>query len=130
MRHPPVAPLHGLLGDNNERSAKHAGNCQNVFRREAVLRSLQSGQLHGEQESILTPVLPESQRTSVSQISPALLGGEFLPPFKNNEVEIARTTLCSVTYDITAVFVYFARGRYYYGVVDEYDGGTLSGSCR
>lgn len=129
MRNPPVAPLHGLLGNNNERSAKQAGNCQNFFRREAVLRSLQSGQLYGELESILTLGLPESQRTSLSQISPALLGEEFLPPFKNNEVEIARMTLRLVTYDITAVLADLARGRYYYRVVDEYDGETLTGPC-
>lgn len=101
-----------------------------VFRREAVPHSLQSGQLYGELESIVTPGLPEPQRTSLSKISPALLGGEFLPPFKNNEVEIARITLRSVTYNVTAVFAYFARGQYYYRVVGEYDGEAVSGPCR
>lgn len=36
-------------------------------------------------------------RESLGQLHPALMGGEYLPPFRENETEIARISLASTT---------------------------------
>ena len=57
---------------------------------------------------------------------PSHLGGEFLPRRRNEEVEIARIVINSVTSDVTCVYAKRGKNRIYYQVVDEYDGETLS----
>jgi hypothetical protein len=54
------------------------------------------------------------------------MGGEYLPDMDEQEVEIARITLQSVTQDVTSVFARREGGRIHYSVVDEYEGTTLS----
>jgi len=55
------------------------------------------------------------------------MGGEYLPDLKQEEVEIARITIASVTQDVTSVFACHGKRRIHYRVVDEYEGETLSG---
>ena len=57
---------------------------------------------------------------------PSHLGGEFLPRRRNEEVEIARIVINSVTSDVTCVYAKRGKNRIYYQVVDEYGGETLS----
>jgi len=57
---------------------------------------------------------------------PSQLGGEFLPRRRNEEVEIARIVIDSVTCDVTCVYARRGKNRIYYQVVDEYGGETLS----
>ena len=55
-------------------------------------------------------------------IHPALMGGEYLPPMKRDEVEIARISLQSVTGDQISVRARRQSDRIVYSIVDEYDG--------
>jgi hypothetical protein len=48
------------------------------------------------------------------------MGGEYLPPFRKDEVEIARISLASVTGDQISVRARRVRDRIRYRVVDEY----------
>ena len=48
------------------------------------------------------------------------MGGEYLPPLRPNEVEIARVTLRSVTMDVFSIRARRAGERIYYRLVDEY----------
>ena len=58
---------------------------------------------------------------------PAFMGGEYLPDMQHTEVEIARVTIASTTQDVTSVYARRGENRIHYRVVDEYEGGTLSG---
>ena len=54
-----------------------------------------------------------------------LMGGEYLPKIKFNEVEIARISLRSTTYDVSVLYARPVGQRIHYRVVDEYEGETL-----
>jgi hypothetical protein len=76
---------------------------------------------------LLRSGLSESERRAIGQVHPAFMGGEYLPDLKQDEVEIARITIASVTQDVTSVLARRGRSRIYYRVIDEYGGDTLSG---
>ena len=48
---------------------------------------------------LLESVLSAAQRHALGAIHPSLMGGEYLPPLRKGEVEIARISLQSVTAD-------------------------------
>src|SRR6202049_4952696 len=48
-------------------------------------------------------VLDEEMRQAWGRVHPSHMGGEFLPPVRNGEVEIARISLASVTADQISV---------------------------
>jgi len=54
-------------------------------------------------------------------IHPWFMGGEYLPPLKPGEVEIARISLESVLYDVISIRARPAGSRIRYRVVDEYE---------
>ncbi len=58
-------------------------------------------------------------------IHPAFMGGQYLPDLEKNEMEIARLMIRSVTYDITALYARFEKGKIHYRMADEYEGETL-----
>lgn len=70
-------------------------------------------------ESVLTPV----QREALGAIHPSLMGGEYLPPLRKGEVEIARISLQSVTADQISLRARRTEKGIEYAIVDEYDGG-------
>jgi hypothetical protein len=49
------------------------------------------------------------------------MGGEYLPDFMQDEVEIARVTLQSTTQDVTSIRAVPAGDRIEYRIVDEYE---------
>ena len=61
------------------------------------------------------------------RLHPAALGGEYLAPRRETEIEIARITIKSTTYDVTSVYARIVGQRLRYRIVDEYDGETLAG---
>lgn len=67
------------------------------------------------------------QRRSLA-LGPSWLGGEFLPPLRAGEVEIARVVLQSTTMDVFSLRARPSGGRYGYRMVDEYD--TTFRLCR
>jgi hypothetical protein len=71
--------------------------------------------------------LDEEMRQAWGRLHPSHLGGEFLPPLRKGEVEIARISLASVTADQISVRARRSGKRIGYGVVDEYESGYI---CR
>jgi len=81
------------------------------------------GKLHAE---LTHSSLSDADRAAQGSLHPALLGGEFLPDLGDQEVEIARITIASVTQDVTSVYARRGKSRIYYRVVDDYGGDTLT----
>ena len=71
-------------------------------------------------EDLLQPTLSDAARSMRGSIHPWFMGGEYLPPLRPNEVEIARVTLRSVTMDVFSIRARRAGERIYYRLVDEY----------
>ena len=65
-------------------------------------------------------MLDEAMRAAWVRIHPRNMGGEYLPPLRKGEVEIARISLESTTADQISVRARRGRGRIRYRVVDEY----------
>ena len=59
---------------------------------------------------------------------PLAVGGEFLPKFYQDEVEIARLCLNSFSSEVISIRAQYCEGRWHYRIVDEYcDVRVLSG---
>ena len=71
-------------------------------------------------EGILTSSLPDDERAAAGRIHPWFMGGEYLPDYLSNEVEIARVTMKSTTMDVISVRARYTKHRIKYRVVDEY----------
>lgn len=65
--------------------------------------------------------LSEEEREAAGSIHPSLMGGEYLPDLKTEEVEIARFELESVTADVISLRARWERGKIRYEMVDEYE---------
>ena len=74
--------------------------------------------------------LDDDTRDAVGRIHPAFMGGEYLPPLKDNETEIARISLASVTADQISVRAQQLREGVAYRIVDEYSNEYVSYQCR
>lgn len=66
------------------------------------------------------PTLDSTARSIQGSIHPWLMGGEYLPPLRPDEVEIARVTLRSVTMDVFSIRARRSGERIYFRLVDEY----------
>jgi hypothetical protein len=66
------------------------------------------------------PTLDSTARSMQGAIHPWLMGGEYLPPLRADEVEIARVTLRSVTMDVFSIRARRSGERIYFRLVDEY----------
>src|SRR6266542_2636746 len=65
-------------------------------------------------------VLDEETRQMWGRMHPSNMGGEYLPPLRKGEVEIARISLQSVTADQISIRARRLIGRIGYRIVDEY----------
>ena len=61
----------------------------------------------------------------LESVHPMFMGGNYLPDTETNEVEIARISIQSTTFDVTSVYARAEDGLIHYRVVDEYGGDTL-----
>ena len=93
---------------------------QGEIRRQLVKADLADG--NEPPQAVLEPTLDQPNRDRMSAMGPRFMGGEYLPPLKKNEVEIARAVLDSVTLDVISVRARLARTRIHYRIVDEYGG--------
>ena len=63
--------------------------------------------------------LDDSTRKLIGSVHPAFMGGEYLPSLAQNEIEIVRIVLASVTQDIMSIRARRLGKRIGYRVVDE-----------
>lgn len=91
-------------------------------RREIIRRSWKQGKLEVLPLGWLEDVLDEESRAGFGRIHPSFMGGEYLPGYLRDEVEIARICLRSTTSDVISLRARPDCGGIVYRVVDEYDG--------
>ena len=65
--------------------------------------------------------LDESTRELIGRVHPAFMGGEYLPDFREDEIEIARIICASVTQDVTSIRARRSGKRISYRIVDEHE---------
>jgi hypothetical protein len=70
-----------------------------------------------------------SDRETLGRVHPALMGGEYLPPFLDDETEIARISLASTTADQISVRAQRLTDGIGYRIVDEY-GDMIDYVCK
>ena len=75
---------------------------------------------HADPE-IISEKLTEENRAAAGAVHPWLMGGEYLPDLKPNEVEIARVVMQSTTMDVISIRARRTKRRILYRIVDEYD---------
>lgn len=66
----------------------------------------------------------------LESVDPSFLGGNYLPPLEEGEVEIARLTLDSVTRDVKVAYAKPVHRRIRIRVLDEYDTDYLTAGPR
>jgi len=82
---------------------------------------------HSEIEALLGEKgISKADLKALESVHPMLMGGNYLPDMENGEIEIARITIRSTTFDVACVFARPEHGSIRYRVVDEYDGDMLS----
>lgn len=69
--------------------------------------------------------LSDEERKARSAVHPSFMGGEYLPDFEDDEVEVARIELNSVTGDVISIRGSQTQDGFRYRVVDEYDNEYL-----
>lgn len=90
-------------------------------RRAALERAIDEGGLDGVASFLGEPLLDEEDRSASGSSHPAFMGGEYLPAMGQEEVEIARIVLASVTQDVVSIRAR-RQGRFItYSVHDEYE---------
>ena len=63
--------------------------------------------------------LDDDIRTMFGDAHPGLMGGEYLPPLEDGQIEIARIVYASVTQDVTSIRARRCGKRIRYAIVDE-----------
>ena len=102
-----------------------ASDIKGVERRRLYEKAIEDG---GEIDPMLaSPELDAAMKASLGRLHPWFLGGEYLPKRRRNELEIARIVIGSTTQDVTAIYARPLGKRIAYRIVDEYQGGTISG---
>lgn len=94
-------------------------------RRALIKEALETGKVGALLDFVTTPELNSFDRQMLGRLHPMFMGGEFLPKIKPKEIEIARISIQSTTYDVTVVYARPVGQRIHYRVVDEYEGETL-----
>jgi hypothetical protein len=97
-------------------------NIKGEMRRRVLDGALAGGQLDLLPGSLLSDELSHEERFKMAAMHPSFMGGEFLPAYLAGELEIARVSLESVTWDVISVRAQkLDDGRISYRVVDEYE---------
>jgi len=71
--------------------------------------------------------VPKPALEGLESVHPMFMGGNYFPEMEDGEVEIARIEIASTTSDVRSLFAKMADGQIHFRVVDEYEGGTLTG---
>lgn len=71
-------------------------------------------------DALHVPELADNDRRAWGLIHPSMMGGEYLPSLRKDEVEIARISLRSVTADQISLRARRVGRRIDYAIVDEY----------
>jgi hypothetical protein len=95
-------------------------NVKGRNRREMIRDYHSNGLLPALSDNLLRDTLEEDTQRSLDLIHPSFMGGEYLPDYRRDEVEIARIELLSTTSDVISVRARPRGKRIEYSVCDEY----------
>jgi hypothetical protein len=95
-------------------------NVKGRNRRQMIRDYHSKGLLPALSDDLLRETLDEDTRRSLDRIDPSFMGGEYLPDYGRDEVEIARIELESTTSDVISVRARPRSRRIEYSVCDEY----------
>ena len=73
-------------------------------RRQMIAAATEEDRLEELHESLLASALSAEDREQWGRLHPSHLGGEFLPNRSPEELEVARITLRSTTYDVVSLY--------------------------
>ncbi|MGA1254189.1 MAG: hypothetical protein ACO3WN_10230, partial [Burkholderiaceae bacterium] len=110
-----------------ERGIALASDIKGANRRRIYEQALQNDEADQLSPTLSQHALGNEDRRQIGRIHPSFMGGEYLPNTGRQEVEIGRITIASTTQDVTCVYARPLGKRIAYRIVDEYNGGTLSG---
>ena len=79
-----------------------------------------AGKLDHLSDELLRDTLSDEARISLDKIHPTFMGGEYLPNYRSEEVEIERIELTSTTSDVISLRARPSGSRIKYKLVDEY----------
>ena len=96
-------------------------------RRKLLRERLATG--HALPPDMCASTLDDEIRDALGRIHPAFMGGEYLPPFAEYEIEIARISLASTTADQISVRAQRLSTAIAYRIVDEYENGYIEYRC-
>jgi hypothetical protein len=95
-------------------------NIKGRNRREMIRDYYAAGEVEELSDELLKESLHDESRQRLSLIHPTFMGGEYLPNYRREEVEIARIELTSTTSDVVSLRATPSGSRIKYRVVDEY----------
>jgi hypothetical protein len=98
-------------------------NVKGRRRREMIRDYYIAGKLDELRSELLNDGLDEEARNRLGQIHPSFMGGEYLPNYRRQEVEIVRIELESTTSDVISLRARSSGSRIKYRLVDENDSG-------
>jgi len=96
-------------------------NIKGKVRRDMARKVLRDEGFRGLNAFLGRAELDDDECREWGAVHPLLMGGEYLPGFDEDEVEIVRISLASTTGDQVSVRARREKGRILYSVVDEYD---------
>jgi hypothetical protein len=94
-----------------EPSKKIIANIKGAERKKLATKAISTGRASEIAAWTLQEKLSDPDRIALGQIHPRYMGGEYLPDFTREEVEIARVTLQSSTQDVISVRAKAAANR-------------------
>src|SRR5262245_57399720 len=98
-------------------------NVEGTKRREIIRDFYEQGRLDQLVPVLAADELSDEDREGLGAIHPSFMGGEYLPGYRRNEVEIVRIELDSTTSDVISLRarpIGRKRPRIAYTLVDEY----------
>jgi len=99
-------------------------NVKGTKRREMIRDFYEQGRLDQLEPVLAADELSDEDREGLGAIHPSFMGGEYLPGYRRNEVEIVRIELDSTTSDVISLRarpIGRKRPRIAYTLVDEYE---------
>jgi hypothetical protein len=96
-------------------------NVKGRNRREMIRDYYAAGKLDQLSDELLRDSLSDEARISLGKIHPTFMGGEYLPNYRREEVEIARIALASTTSDVISLRARPTGSRIKYRLLDEYN---------
>ncbi|PIU40790.1 MAG: hypothetical protein COS99_08710 [Candidatus Omnitrophica bacterium CG07_land_8_20_14_0_80_42_15] len=96
-------------------------NIKGEQRKRFIKSIAEEGNIEKLESFMLSDTLTDEERKAIGRIHPMFMGGEYLPDYKSNEVEIARISYASTMGDVVSIRAKFKKGMIKYRIVDDFE---------